>query len=452
MRVLVPAYAISVLATLPVSALAQDLSFSGEVTLTARHFAEDGALEGQFGAGTGLIGATRLAASGDLSFGQFAVELRGRNDLEADDQYWDLSKAYLAGELGNVQWLIGNDVVFWGVTESHNPVNIINQRGNYSSAEEVERLGQPMLAVSFDTDRLGTFSFYSLFGFRELDYQEAQERLRFDVVPDGDRAMFETEDTVDFALRNSNSISTANGSLDYAISLFSGLDREPVYLPGCAFREAPVDEATCDAVNRDVREVYKDLTPDDIGDDPIGAAFDRLDPASQVFLLSGNSVGAVPYYQKLHQIGLELVYSTGDLQLKFEGAQRFTEHENYFSGVVGAEYNFGDVLGSGGDLTGALEYIYDDRSLLQPPTFLDDDMFVGLRYDFNNVANTSLSLSGLRDLQTDSTLMNFNISTRLTDSAQIEFSTVIIDADDEDDPLSGLDNDDFVEVSLTYFF
>ena len=309
-----------------------------------------------------------------------------------------------------------------------------------------------MLSVSFDSDSLGTFSFFGLLGFREQEDVVAGQRLRFDVVADGDRAMFESDDEIDFAFRNSNTISTANGSLDYAISLFSGRDRQPMYLPGCAFRQDTVDEATCDAVNESIRAVYEDLTPADIGDDPIAGAFDRLDPATQMFLLSGDSVGAVPYYQDLHQIGLELVYSTGDWQLKFEGAQRYTDRENYFSGVIGAEYTFGDVFDSAGDLTGAIEYIYDDRSALQPRTFLDDDIFVGLRYDFNNVANTSLSLSGLKDLDTDSTLMNFNISSRLSDNASIEFSTVFINADDTSDPLSGLDEDDFFSLSIEYFF
>ncbi|WP_439524874.1 hypothetical protein [Marivita sp.] len=436
----------------PLAAQAQDLSFEGDLGLTARTFFEDGALEGQIGKGTSLIGSLRLASSASLSFGQVVGEIRGRKDEKTGAQSWDLSKAYVAGELGRVRWLVGSDVVFWGVTESYNPVNIVNQRGNFTSSEEVERLGQPMVSVSFDTDRLGTFSFYGLVGLRELDYEEADQRLRFDVVPDSDRVMFEAEDDIDVAIRNSNSISTANGSLDYAVSLFSGRDRQPVYLPGCAFKQDSVDEATCDAVNANVQDVYEGLRPSDIGDDPIAAAFDRLDPASQVFLLSGNSVGAVPYYQQMRQIGLELVYSTGDWQLKFDGAKRFTDREDYFSGVIGAEYSFGDLFSTGGGLTGAVEYIYDDRSDLQPRTFLDDDVFVALRYDLNNVANTSLSLSGLKDLQTDSTLVNFNISSRLTDSAQIEFSTVFINADDTSDPLSGLDDDDFMELSLTYFF
>lgn len=434
----------------PLAAGAQNLSFEGEIDLSARYFSNDGALEGQTEAGTSFIGATRLAASGSLSFGQVALELRGRKDQKTGVSSWDLSKAYLAGEIGSTQWLVGSDVVFWGVAESYNPVNIVNQRGSFISGDDADRRGQPMIALSFDTDTLGTFSFFGLLGFRELNYEEADQRLRFDVVPDGRRAMFETDSEIAFALRNTNTLSTQNGSLDYAVSLFSGRDRQPVYLPGCAFREDDVSSATCNRVNDKIRAAYEDLSGD--VDDPIDEAFNALDPETQIFLLSGNSVGAVPYYQDIHQIGLELAYATGDWQLKFEGAQRFTDRETYFSGVVGAEYSFGNIFGTDGELRGAVEYIYDDRSQLQPQTFLDNEVFAALHYDFNNVSNTSLSISGLRDIDTDSTLTYINLSSRLTDNMSLDLSKTFINADDTDDPLSALDEDDFFEFSLKYFF
>ena len=118
MQHLFKACVISGAALCPLAAQAQDFSFEGDVTLTARYFPDDGALDGQPGAGTSFFGATRLAASGGLSFGQFAVELRGDRDQSADLSSWDLSKAYIAGEIGTTQWLLGNDVVFWGVTKS----------------------------------------------------------------------------------------------------------------------------------------------------------------------------------------------------------------------------------------------------------------------------------------------------------------------------------------------
>lgn len=436
---------------LPTTLGAQDISYEGELELTARHFLKDGALPGQIAEGTGMIGSLTLAATGSLPFGQFATELHVSKDERSGVETFDLPKAYLTGDTGRFRWLAGNDIVFWGVAESFNPVNIVNQRSSFASAEDEDRLGQPMVMLSFDTPGLGNFSLYGLLGFRELDNAERQERLRFDAVADDNRSLFESDTSIDLAFRNSNTLSTRNGSLDYAVSVFSGRERQPVYLPGCSGRTTAVTEATCAAVNQSVKATYEAL-PGSTGAGIDAQVFNALDPATQAFLLAGNSVGAVPYYQDMHQIGLELVYATGPWQLKFEGAQRFTERDDYFSGVIGAEYDFGDLFGTSGNLTAAAEYIYDTRSELQPSTFLDNDIFAALQYDFNNFADTSFSISGLKDVETDSLLATISVSWRLSDKARFDMSSTRIVADDPKDPLSALNSDDFFEIGLSYFF
>lgn len=432
-------------------AAAQDIRFEGEAGFIARTFFKDGALPGQIGSGTSLIGTLQLGVTADLSFGRFVGELQASKDDRTGVTDFDISKAYLEGDIGQMRWLVGSDVVFWGVVESYNPVNIINQRGSFADIAEDQRLGQPMVKLSFDTDNLGTFSLFGLLDFREQTYAEASERFRLNATPDESRTIFESDRDYGVALRNTNTLSMQNGSLDYALSFFSGRDRQPVYLPGCSFRTDTVSEPVCSAVNADVRAAYDSLTVSD-GNNYIRQIFDASGPDTQNFLLAGDSVGAVPYYQDLHQIGLELAYSTGDWQFKFEGAQRITERETYFSGVVGAEYSFPNFFGLDGSLSLAAEYIYDDRSIFQPATFLDDDVFAALRYEFNNIADTQITLSGLYDLETDGALVNLNLSSRLSDSARIEFSTTFIDADDPADPLSSFSDDDFFEVNLKYFF
>ncbi len=437
--------------TVPSLGVAQNISVKGEAGLIARHFTHDGALPEQVGAGTSAIALAKLTISGDLSFGRFVTEIRASKDERTGVSHLDVTKAYVAGEIGKVRWLLGSDVVFWGVTESYNPVNIINQRGSFADVANDDRLGQPMLKLSFDTATLGTFSAMALLDFREQTYGEAPERFRLNATPDASRTIFESDNRIDLALRNTNTISLANGSLDYGISLFSGRDRSPVYLPGCSLRKETVSESTCAAVNAEVQAAYEGLKLSD-GNNYIRQVFDASNTGTQNFLLAGDSVGAVPYYQDMQQIGLELAYATGDWQLKFEGAQRFTERDNYFSGVVGAEYSFGSLFGLDGSLSAAAEYIYDDRSVFQPVTFLDDDVFAALRYDFDNVADTQITLSGLYDVNTDGKLVNLKISTRLSGNARIEFSSTFIESDDLNDPLSSLDEDDFFEVNLTYFF
>jgi len=433
------------------AATAQNITFEGEGGLIARSFLHDGKLPEQSTQGTHTIASLRLSASGELSFGQWVTELNGSSDLRLGTQSFDVTKAYVEGRAGRLRYLIGSDVVHWGVAEAANPVNIINQYGSFFETNDEQRLGQPMAVLSFDTQTYGSFSFFALAGFREQDYATASERLRFNAVPDDSRTMFEGKDDLDIALRHTNTFSFAEGSLDYGLSFFSGTDRQPVYLPGCSFRSSTVSEATCKAINADIRGTYENLGQG--RDEPLAQQiFDAASLTTQGFLASGDSVGSIAYYQDIHQVGLELAYTTGDWQLKFEGAQKFTDREEYFSGVVGAEYSFGDAFRTGGDLRAAAEYIYDGRSNLQPQTFLDNDLFATIRYDFNDFRDTTIAMSGLYDVHTSSNVLNVNLSFRLSDSARMELSSTFVDVDDPADPLTSLDGDDFFEVGVKYFF
>ena len=403
---------------------AQEVSFEGEVELTARYFPRDGALAGQPEAGVSFITATRLKGEAALTFGNIVVEAYGRTDSRTDSDIFDISKAFISGGTGSFRYKIGTDVVFWGVADATNPVNIINQEDLYSRVGSETRLSQPMLNLSYDTARLGTFDFYALFGFREPEYWTAPARLRFTTLVDGRQAEFEDKRDVDFALRNSNSLSLATGSLDYAISYFSGTERQAIFIP--------VQGATGLLLAHRVAPATTRLT---------------LDGS-----LSGASIPSTPFFQQIEQVGVELAYATGDWVLKFEGAQRFTDHEDYFSGVIGADYSFGAVFGRGGELRVTGEYIYDGRSTAQPLTVLNDDVYASIRYDFNNARGTSLSLSALYDLETDGQIWNAEVSSRLTDQARISFSSTVIRSDNPTDPLTALDADDFHELTLSFFF
>lgn len=431
---------------------AQELSFSGELSLTARYYEDDGLFFGQPSSGVSYMPEGRFSFRTDLGFADAEFEVYGRADDRTGSELFDIQKAYLSrtGERWSV--LVGSDIVFWGTTESYNPVNIINQNDTFARFDETRKLGQPMVNVNYESGALGTFSFYALLGFREPDLGTTSSRPRFIVVPDDDVAIFEkSTDKIDFALRNTNTVGIGNGSLDYAISYFNGTDRSPVFLPGCANRRFPVSVPTCNAVNRSIVNSYAGLQPG--SPLPLAAqVFLNAPAATQAFLLSGASVGAVPYYQEIEQVGLELAYATGNWVWKFEGAQRFAQNEDYFLGVAGVEYRFNEAFGTPGALTVAAEYTYDDRSNLQPFTVFDDDIFASVRYDFNNRLATSITLSGLFDMGNGGDVYTLDISSRLTDSTQVSFSATQIDFGGFTDPLSLLTRDDYYELKFTYFF
>ena len=431
---------------------AQELEFRGELSLTGRHFLHDGLFAGQSGSGTSIIPETKLGVRGSLGFADFEVEVYGRGDDRTGTELFDVQKAYIVAGTDRVTVLLGSDVVFWGTAESFNPTNILNQDDLVANPEDTRKLGQPMLNVSFEAGALGTMDFYGLFGFREPDLGSLSTRPRRPFVPDVTHAIFERpSDSVDFAFRNTNTIGFANGSLDYALSYFAGTDRSPVILPGCANLVAPVTPGICAAINADIRRSYDSLRPGAPG--PLfGQVFTGATPITRAFLLGGTSVGTLPYYRDIQQVGLELAYASGNWVLKFEGAQRFTSNEDYFSAVAGLEYRFASAFGSDGDLTLAAEYAYDDRSVLQPVTIFDDDLFASVRYDFNNRLTTAVTLSGLYDLGSHGTVWNLDVSSRLTDSTRLSISATHVDTSDPRDPLTLLTREDFVELKLSYFF
>jgi len=440
-------------AALAAPVAAQGIEFKGELSFAARHFPHDGAQPGQATSGTSLITEGRLVASSDLGFGQVEIELYGRGDNRTGSEVIDIQKAYFQTGNDFVSVLVGSDVVFWGVAESVNPTNIINQNDLFSRIEEERKLGQPMVNLNFETGVMGTVSLYGLIGFREPDFGDASTRPRFAVLPDDSRAMFDDVNNHDFdiAIRNTNTISFSSASLDYAVSYFQGTNRNPVVLPGCANRAAPVTEATCTAVNTDIRNTYESLAAGGPGALAAQVAAGAT-PATQAFLLGGTSVGTVPYYQDIQQVGLELAYASGDWLWKFEGIRRYASGEDFFGGVFGAEYRFNNVFGGSGDLTIAGEYAYDDRSSLQPITVFDDDVFASVRYDFNNPYGTAITLSGLRDVNTDGSVYNLEVSSRLTDSTTVNFTATHINSSSPTDPLTVLNNDDFYELKFSYFF
>ena len=57
--------------------------------------------------------------------------------------------------------------VFWGVTESHNPVDIINQTDFVEDLTGDEKLGEPMLNLNWFSDNYGEFGVFLLPQFQE---------------------------------------------------------------------------------------------------------------------------------------------------------------------------------------------------------------------------------------------------------------------------------------------
>lgn len=235
--------------------------------------------------------------------------------------------------------------VFWGRTEFINLVDVVNQTDFVDSDDE--KLGQPMVNLSVVHDDWGIFDFYWLLGFRERTYPGPDGRLRTPLVVDTDNPEYSSDtgpgDT-DFAFRWQRPVTD---NLEMALSIFSGVDREPSF----SFN------------------------------------FDFSNPM------------LIPNYSHMDQLGLELEYINEGWAVKFEGIDVRSEIEDYNAAVLGVEYTFNSLFGSNADMTFITEYMWDSRDETAPG-FLEHDVGFGGRFTFNDEFDTTLLAGILWDPET----------------------------------------------------
>ena len=292
---------------------------------------------------------------------------------------------------------VGISKEFWGVVESVNLVDIVNQVDLVENPEGRERLGQPMVNLSYSHE-WGTFDFYMLPYFRERTFSGKEGRLRLGLLIDTDNPIYESaaeEHHIDFAFRY---FQTAK-NLDIGISHFIGTARDP--LPVVAFQNGQ-------------------------------------------FVIR-------PFYQQIKQTGLDLLLITGSWIWKFEGIYRDASSSTDYAAMIGGlEYVFDVIWNTGMDLALILEYQYDERG--EKLNVNEDDIVFGFRWAFNDVQGTSIQASITMDLDTDAWFPLIKATTRLGSHWRLSLKYLGLVDQPPEDLFFDLREDDFFEVELAYFF
>ncbi|MGB0749238.1 MAG: hypothetical protein ACPGO3_10865 [Magnetospiraceae bacterium] len=295
---------------------------------------------------------------------------------------------------------VGIGKVFWGVTESHHLVDIVNQTDLIEHPDGEDKLGQPMININLVRD-FGTLELYALIGYRERTFASRDGRLRDYLPTQNGQPQFEFPDDrlpVDFAARGSKTI----GDMDIGISYFHGTQRNP---------RLPI------ILDRDGRPV-------------------RL-----------------AYYGTIDQVGLDMQLTQDAWLYKLEAISRWGDGDDRITAAVGGvEYTVFDVGGSGADLGLIAEYLYDDRGPTASATPYNNDIFVGARLGLNDTQDTSMLAGLFMDQNHGGFTATLEAERRLTDSLSLEGSAVFIFNTPADDVVGGLRQDDFVEIRLIYFF
>ena len=380
------------------TAYAQSLRITPEVAVEGRVFFDEPQFGDQFDDFQGglVLGGDLRWTSKDRNM-RILFEPYVRLDAEDDERtYADVREASLSRRFGDWDVLVGVSQVFWGVAESRNVVDIINQFDTIEDFDQGEKLGQPMARVSRRTD-IGTFEVYYLPFFREQIFPGDNGRLRFDPPVYADAAAFERggeEWAGDFAIRYSNVF----GGFDVGLHAFHGTSRTPFLAPG---------------------------------DD-----FQTLEP----------------FYQELTQGGVDIQYTNGPWLLKVEGVGVSVGGDTFFSGVGGFEYTFFDIGGRGVDIGVIGEYLYDERDVASAPiNVFENDAFAGARITFNDTQDTEILAGAIVDTDTGGVIGSVEFQRRLGATMLIEVEGRYFEASGDPfvDPFA---DDSHMTFRLTRYF
>ena len=287
--------------------------------------------------------------------------------------------------------------VFWGKTESHHLVDIINQTDGVEDIDTEDKLGQPMVAGTLERN-WGAIDVFLLPYFRERTYPGDRGRLR-GPLPIFESAAYESgrkQWHPDVAIRWSVFV----GDLDLGVSAFRGTSREPRLVPTAA----------------------------------------------------GGHVALQPHYDLIDQVSVDAQWTRGPTLWKLEATTRGGHGDRFGATVFGLEHTFFNLGEGGADLGVLGEVMLDGRDATAPFTAFDHDMFVGARWAFNDTADTSLLGGPIVDYETGEALAFLELERRLNDrwTAGLEGRWLI--NTDQTAPLHGLRDDDFLTLRLSRFF
>jgi len=334
----------------------------------------------------------------DWNEGRESLNFTGFIRIDRDDKrtHGDIREFYYQKAKGKYEVSVGLKKIYWGVTESNHLVDIINQTDQTESFDGEQKLGQPMVELTWSTDKHGTFDFFYLPFHRKRTFTGEKGRLRFPVIIEKDQVSYESEAEEwrqDLAFRWSHYF----GAFDVGLSHFYGNGREPIF------------------------------------------TFDSL----------GN-INA--FYPVINQTGLDLQATHNAYLWKFEAIYRSAKTQDFFALVAGLEYTFSNIDKNGLDIGLLGEYLYDERDELALNS-MQNDVFLGSRIAFNDTKDTSILIGGLLDLDKSSKIFSIEASRRIGTSLKAQLEARIFNTIDPNELiLSNFKEDSFLKFTLSKYF
>ena len=322
-------------------------------------------------------------------------------DADAERNHADIRELYYTSRFdtdryGEWELLVGINKVFWGVTESVHLIDIINQTDLIEDIDGEDKLGQPSIQLATQRD-WGRVELFVLPYFRERTLAGTDGRFRFALPVNHDNAQYESDrkqQHVDWALRYAHYF----GNVDIGLSFFDGTSREPL------------------------------------------------------FVLSDRTSQLIPFYEQMTQFGLDLQWTQDAWLWKLEALYRDASSDDFIAAVGGFEYTFFQITPAGSDLGLLLEYQYDARTAAAPITIADDDVFTGVRWALNDAVDTSVLAGIVVDVNQGTRFWNIEAERRLGNNWFIEGRLRAFTHTEADELEAAFADDDYLQVSATYYF
>jgi hypothetical protein len=381
------------------SAIAEDFpgELSGEVQTDYRYFADPGAYGNDRQHNLSVVLEPQYTHAWDNDRSVITVNPFMRLDnIDEERTHFDLRELSYVSSLDTLEIRAGISKVFWGTTESVHLVDVINQTDLVENPDGEQKLGQPMLNMTFVMPS-GNIDLFVLLYFRERTFAGEQGRYRGQWIVDTDAARYTHDDGqkhIDYALRWSG----YSNDLEWALSYFTGTDRDPVFVPD-------------DKNNR-----------------------------------------LIPLYGQADQVGVEIQYISDDLLVKLEAILKSTDIiDDYTASVTGFEYTFYSLY-QRMDVGVLYEWIYDSRER-QALNGLSDASFIGSRIAMNDEQSSEILLGMVVDNQTgDISFLRVESSRRLREDMSMALEINIV----AEPPVASIFDqfryDDYIQLSVSYYF
>tara|TARA_B100001173_G_scaffold274519_1_gene254182 strand:- start:36 stop:1214 length:1179 start_codon:yes stop_codon:yes gene_type:complete len=269
----------------------------------------------------------------------------------------NFNEAYVSGYRDNFDYLIGNNIIFWGKSEFYNPVDVINSQDFSKGLNKGEKIGQPMINFKRYLD-IGDLDLYLLYPTKNIYPSKkirSQIALNFD-----DYSKYSNGASVT-NLGIGARLSGYKGNIDYGISIYNGNTKDP-------------------ALN----------------------------------IINGK---IVPNYSEISQIGFDFQLTRDSDLYKSEIIYRSDQFDsnnilsNYYASNLGYEKTIFNFLERNWDLGLLAEHTYDSRGRTSHTGF-QNDLFLGTTLALNDIQDTQSRFILINDLDRQTRSMTFTYESR----------------------------------------